>query len=333
MAVFKDIADDATLEWLLEESNPSVRYFTLKDVLNKSDRDADVMAARAGILKTGAVAAILGKQNKEGFWGDPKRFYLDKYKGSVWQLILLAELGCPPGGEKINSACEFILNNSQDTESFGFAVNKSGSREGGRHSEVIPCLTGNMVWSLIKLGYLKDERIQRAVNWICNYQRCDDGIEKAPSGWPYDRFEVCWGRHTCHMGAVKALKALSAVPEDERGKDVNRKIADLVEYVLRHHIYKKSHNLDKAAKPGWLRLGFPLMYQTDVLEILEILTSLKVRDSRMDDALNILRRKQTVQKRWKLENTLNGKMLADIEEKGSESKWITLKALYVLSNN
>jgi hypothetical protein len=30
---------------------------------------------------------------------------------------------------------------------------------GGRHSEVIPCLTGNMVWSLIRFGYMDDPRV------------------------------------------------------------------------------------------------------------------------------------------------------------------------------
>jgi len=56
---------------------------------------------------------------------------------------------------------------------------------------------------------------------------------------------------------------------------------------LIHHIYKRSHDLSKKSKPGWLRLGFPLMYQTDILEILDILTRLGIKDERMQDAMEL----------------------------------------------
>lgn len=65
---------------------------------------------------------------------------------------------------------------------------------------------------MIKLGYLEDERVKKAIHWITTYQRFDDGIEERPKGWPYDRYVSCWGKHTCHMGAVKALKGLAEIP-------------------------------------------------------------------------------------------------------------------------
>ena len=36
--------------------------------------------------------------------------------------------------------------------------------------------------------------------------------------------------------------------------------------------------------------------------------------------------------RWKLDDSLNGKMLADVERKGEPSKWITLRAMIVLKH-
>jgi hypothetical protein len=188
-----------------------------------------------------------------------------------------------------------------------------------------------MIWSLIKHGFLSDFRVQKGIDWICQYQRADDGETEAPIGWPYERYEMCWGRHTCHMGIVKSLKALAAIPKKERTRAVTEKIEYLVEYILRHHIHKQSHNIQKVSKPGWLKLGFPLMYQTDILEILEILIDLGYQDSRMQEALDILKSKMTNDGKWKLENTFNGKMIVDIEEKGKESKWITLKALKIIN--
>jgi hypothetical protein len=320
---------DAT-DWLLEEDNPSVRYFTLTELLEKSQTDSQVKEAKNAIMSSGVVPKILAKQNEDGYWETPTALYTAKYKGTSWQLIILAELGADANDNRLKKACEFILANSQDIKSGGFSMWASIKTGGGRNSGVIPCLTGNMVFSLIKLGYQDDPRVQRAINWITTYQRFDDGDEPAPKGWPYDRYKVCFGKHTCHMGAVKALKALAEIPVNQRNSDVEATIKKGAEHMLKHHIYKRSHDLGKVSKPGWLRFGFPLMYQDDALEVLGILAKLGYKDERMREAVNLVLSKQDAQGRWKLEGTFNGKMQVNIERKGEQSKWITLKALTAL---
>ena len=327
------ITNSETIEWLLEKENPSVRYFTLTQLLGGNQNNEDLIAARLAIMDSGIVSKILAKQAEAGFWIDPKRYYTAKYSGTVWQLMILAELGADKENRQIKNACDFILSISQDPKSFGFAHRSTAKTGGGLHNEVIPCLTGNMVWSLLKLGYGDDPRVKGGVDWICRYQRADDGDAQKPAGWPYDRYQMCWGNHSCHMGVDKTLKALSALPVEKRSKAVKDKIEQLVEYILQHHIHKQSHNLNKVSRPGWLKLGFPLMYQTDILEILDILTDLGYSDKRMDEAVQLIRKKQNKDKRWELENSFNGRMLVNIEEKGKASKWITCKALKVLMRN
>ena len=107
-------------------------------------------------------------------------------------------------------------------------------------------------------------------------------------------------------------------------------IEEGVKYVLKHHIHKRSHDLNRVSKPSWLRFGFPLMYQTDVLEILGILTKLGYRDKRMQEAVDLVLSKQDEKGRWRLESTFNGRFQTNIEQKRKPSKWITLKALTVL---
>jgi hypothetical protein len=317
-------------DWLLEADNPSVRYFTLRNILDKPEHDPEVTKVKSDIMSIGPVPAILNAQHKDGYWADPRAIYTPKYRAAVWQLIILAELGADPKDDRIKKACEFILNNSQDKENGGFSMATSTRTGGGRYSGVIPCLTGNMAWSLIRLGYLDDPRLQAGIKWITTYQRYDDGDGEAPQGRPYDKNEMCWGKHTCHMGVVKTLKALAEIPADKRSGDVKKAIEAGAEYLLIHHIYKRSHNLGKVSKPGWLKFGFPLMYQTDVLEILGILTRLGYRDERMQEAVDLVVSKQDKQGRWKLENTFNSQFHVDIEEKGKPSKWITLNALRVM---
>lgn len=191
-----------------------------------------------------------------------------------------------------------------------------------------------MLWSLIKFGYLEDSRIQQGIDWIVNYQRFDDGLESAPDEWPYNvgskKGEACWGKHTCYMSVVKNLKALAEIPPKKRIEGVRKVINKAVEYLLVHHVYKQSHNISVVAKQEWTQFGFPLMWKVDALEILEILTSLGFKDDRMQNAIDLIISKQNENGRWILEQTFNGRMQANIEQKGKESKWITLKAVKVL---
>ncbi len=249
----------------------------------------------------------------------------------MWQLVVLAGLGADGSDERVRRGCEAILRDAQDRLSGGFATNRAAKSGGGLASRVVPCLTGNLVWSLIRLGLLDDPRMQAGIDWLTTWQRFDDGDGSPPAGRPYDGWEMCWGRHTCHMGVVKALKALSAIPEPRRSPAVRGTLEQGSEFVLAHHVHKRSHDLTRVSKPGWKRLGFPLMYQTDVLEILGILTTLgRAGDERAREARDLVAAKRDAQGRWRLESTFNGRFVVDIESQGQPSRWITLRALRVL---
>jgi hypothetical protein len=325
----KEINSDV-LKWLLEKDKPSIRYFTLTSLLGRDADDPEVKKAKLSIMTAGLVPQIMERQNKDGSWGDPLRFYRDKYAGTSWTLLILAELGADPDDPGIKRACEFILRHSQEPIHGGFSFDTSAKTGTGLPGGVIPCLTGNMVFSLVKLGYLNDPRVMQAIQWITSYQRADDGTHQPAKGEPYDRLKMCFGAHSCHMGVAKALKGLTAIPIHLRTSEINATIEKLTEYFLLHHLYKKSHNLQEVAKPGWLKPGFPLMYQTDILELLVIFHELGIRDARLQDAVDILKKKRLDNGTWKLESTFNGKTLIPIEKKGEPSKWITLRSLLVL---
>lgn len=322
--------DKKVLDWLLEDADPSVRLMTLTTWLGLAPDDEEVIKARSAVMASGSVHELLSHQIEEGSWGEGDRFYRDKYHGSVWSLLLLAELGADPEDPRVRRACEFVLSVSQETEEGGFSYDRSAKTGHGLYSGVVPCLTGNMVYALIKLGYLEDPRVQHAIDWICRYQRTDDGESAPPKGKTYDRYEMCWGRHSCHMGVAKSFKALAAIPEGRRNSVVESKLQAMEDYFLKHHLYKKSHDLSQVARPGWLRPGFPLMYQTDLFELLGLFADLHYYDPRLKDGIQILKDKQMADGLWKLENSFNGKMWVTIEKKGKPSKWLTLRANKIL---
>ena len=320
------------IKWLLEEENPSVRFFTLRDLVGNGSNEAKINLARDMIMEQGIVPKILSKQKRGGYWEEEEHFYIrNKYKGTVWQFIILAELGADGKDKRIIDSCEYLLDYSQDRQSGGFSY-RGTRKNGGHHSGVLPCLTGNMIWSLITFGYLDDGRVKRGLRWLTEYLRFDDRIEKSPEGWPYDRFEQCWGKHTCHLTVVKPLKAMVEIPPEKRTKNINNTIACCVEYLLKHHLYKRSHDLNRVAKPKWTKFGFPLMWDTDALEMLGILRKLGYREARMQEAIDLVLSKQDENGRWPLEHTYNGRFQVNIERKDKPSKWITFNALRVLKN-
>ena len=326
---WKSLLNADPTDWLLETDNPAVLYFTLRDILDKPENDPEVKSARKAIMTSGIVPRILEKQNDDGSWGVPENFYVNaKYKGTIWIIITLAELGADGQDKRIKKAAEFILARSQDKQSGGFAY-QSGE-DGGSHEKVVPCLTGNMVFSLIRFGCLDDIRIHHGIEWLTKYTRFDDGIPEAPKGWPYDKHKNCYGNHTCHMGVIKSLKALAEIPVVERTDAVKETIKNGAEYLLMHRLYKSSHDPSVVAKRFWVNFGFLTLWKTDALEMLGVLVKLEYRDERMQDTIDLLVSKQDEQGRWKMGKSWNSRLLVSLEKDNKPSKWITLNALRVL---
>ena len=313
-----------TVPWLLEEDNPSVRYWTLKDILQKSASDHEVKKAQKDIMESHTVTTILKNQSPDGFWASSENPYLPKYKATYHQLLILSELGASVCTQ-IKKAIEHVFTYQYNSGHFSFKQIKT---ERGKKSKLTDgaCLTGNILRFLIHFGYLPDERTQKAINFLVNTHE---------NGWscrayPIDKEKVF--PQNCYMGGVNPLIAFSMIPEKERTNKIKDIINQEVEIYLENEIfmYLKDEKGEKKAKFGWRRFGFPLFYQSDALEVLDVLTRLGVTDDRMKKALDLVLSKKDENGRWILENTFNGKMWVDIEEKGYPSKWITLKAVRVL---
>ena len=105
-------------------------------------------------------------------------------------------------------------------------------------------------------------------------------------------------------------------------------------HLCRRRAGKPAHGTgERGPKRGWLKFGFPLHYNSDILEAMVALAAAGVPKTRaLDKALQAIRDKRTADGTWLLENSLNGKMWVDVEVKGQPSKWITFFALYVLDH-
>jgi hypothetical protein len=322
-----EFLNEDILGWLLEEENPSIRYWALQQLQDKSPTDADVVEAQKRVMKSDCVKAILDAQTGDYFWGKPNDLYNPKYRAATHNLLILSELGAERS-PAIEKAIEHLFLFQRDSGHFLGDLPKTAK---GRASVVKDgcCLDGNILYYLLHFGYLEDPRVQNLIEFQVDY------YDETNGGWKCRAFPIDPSKvfpTNCFMGRVKMLRGLAAIPEDSRSKPIRTIIDREIGVILEHGIYKYLKNPDgsRKEKAGWKRFGFPLFYQSDVLEALDILTSLGVKDSRMQEAIDLVSSLRDKDGKWALKNTYNGKMHCEIDEKGQPSKWITLRALRVL---
>ena len=329
--------NDDPLPWLLEEDaeNPGVRYFALKELVERPSSHPEIIAAQKEAMQSGPIPIILDNQEPGGFWVKPGPGYAPKYRGTVWQIIFLAQLGADGNDARVRAGCEYLLAQARDPHG---SFSATGTQMGSIH-----CLQGNLGAALIDLGWLGDERLTGALDWLAR-SITGAGIapaeeRKAPvryirSGNSGPGF-LCSanGRLPCAWGAVKAMLALSKVPEGKRTPAIEAAIQVGTDFLLGCDPALADYPMGFSEKPSlsWFRFGFPVFYVTDVLQNLEVLTASGYgQDARLESALDLLLSTQDEHGRWHMKYTYNGKIWADIEEKHKPSKWVTLRVLRVL---
>ena len=94
--------DAHVIDWLLEGNQPSVRFYTLVDILGRKDDDPDAREANSKIPRAGWAKDILSLQTPGGYW-EPReptsvrdwlRFLVfPQYGSTLWRAIILSDLG------------------------------------------------------------------------------------------------------------------------------------------------------------------------------------------------------------------------------------------------
>jgi hypothetical protein len=325
------------LTWLLEEdkANPGVRYFALVELLDRPPDDPEVLAARRAAMATGPIPAILEAQSPKGYWAEPGPGYLPKYRSTVWQITFLAQLGADGADPRIRAGCNYILEHAREPNG-AFSMD---AKPTGR----IHCLQGNLGAALIDLGWLGDPRLAGPLDWLA---RSVTGVGLAPaedrqaplryyrSGNSGPGFLCSANNHQpCAWGAVKAMLALSKVPAERRTPPMEDAVEQGVAFLLSRNPAVADYPMGYNTKPSqsWFRFGYPIGYVTDVLQNLEVLTSLGCgADPRLDPAVDLVLSQQDRDGRWSMRYSYNGKTWIDVEQKGQPSKWVTLRALRLL---
>lgn len=316
------------LDWLLEEDpvNPGARYFALKDLLNLPETDTRVRQARKRVMLDGPVPAILAAQHADGYWEKSGGGYSPKYRATTWSLLFLAELGADGGDRRVQAGCGYVLEHSLAGNG-AFAARQSPTPAAAYH-----CLNGNMLSALTRLGFSDDPRVEAAYAWLARSILGQAPITYYASGVTGPGFGCGVNlAQPCGWGANKAMRAMLELPDARRTPLVKRAVDHGAEFLLSRDPVTADYPYTERVSSTWFKLGFPLSYWSDVLEtVANLVRAGHGTDERLVPALDWLEDKRGDDGRWKLENSLTGKMWVNIERKGQPSKWVTLRALRAL---
>jgi hypothetical protein len=321
------------LDWLFEEENPGVRYLARRNLT--SSTLSEMTSLQEKTHQEGPIATVLSKMQPEGYWIKPGPGYSQKYCGTVWSLILLSQLGADCLVDKrIGKACNYYLDHAQ--------ADNGQLSYNGAPGGTIDCLQGNMLSALLDLGYT-DARLDKAFEWMARTVTGEGMATLTDKSAPMRYYAykcgplfACGanGKKSCAWGAAKVMLAFSKLPLSKRTPLINRAIQAGIDFLFSCNPVTAGYPTRTDSKPSrdWWKFGFPVFYITDILQIAEALVGLHCgNDPRLADTLRLIRDKQDETGRWKLEFDYPGKTWMNFGVKNEANKWVTLRALRVLS--
>ena len=324
------------LPWLLEEEPVGIEYLALRSLFSGKPDPSRYQSAQDAAYTRGPIAEILSNMEEEGYWLEPGPGYLPKYRSIVWSLIALAQLGAEIKHDvRIDKACTYLLEH---------AFNPDGQfSSSGPPSGTVDCLQGNLCAALVDLG-CGDERLWQAFEWMA---RTVTGDGLAPNTEPKAPMRYYAGKCgpgfacgannklPCAWGATKVMLAFSKLPMERRDPLIEAAIKMGVDFLLGVDPATAMYPSGWAKKPSgnWWKLGFPVFYVTDILQIIEALCLLGYgQDERIRKAIDLVLEKQDDKGRWSLEYDYAGKTWVEFGPKKEPNKWVTFRVLNSLKH-
>ncbi len=280
------ISEDPAVKWLLESEDPSVRYFTLTELLETPRGSPEVERTRSLVIRGARVRALLrGQQPDGGFGVHPYQ----KWTGAHWRLVSLVELGITSNCRQAVKATDQVLrwltvgpeNRPKDHR---------GVRQVNGRWRVHASMEGNALGVCCRLSLANDTRVQQIARSLVEWQwpdggwNCDDRPGVKHSSF-YETLATLWGLVEYYCVTKDAV--------------VSRVVEKACEFFLRHHLFRAEKNGD-VINPEWLKLHYPLYWHYDILQALRILgLADRLKDPRVKEALDTLEAKRLPDGRWR----------------------------------
>jgi hypothetical protein len=312
-------ADQEVYDWLLEPSNPSIRYRTLTELMDRSEDDVVVVQTREQMPASQLATNILSKMHPDGYWLQKKpstgEFVGEgteygAYATTHFCLAYLAELGLDRQNPQVAMAAERYLDLQKPDGDFF------------RH---LSCLYGYNIRTYIMLGYRQDSRVQKSIELMLATERPDGGYLCDLHEGKYKTKTV----KSCIRGSAKALLAFAELGEYRD----HPRCQSLVEYFLKRDVLFRSSDPEKVINHDVTRTQFPITWRAGLIEMLYALSKMGYgANEELNRAWEILESKRDAQGKYQLDWSPTQTLLKP-GKRGEVNKWVTLYALLAKKHN
>ena len=191
------IIDEQNLDWLLEESEPSIRYRALTELVDFSENEERVSRTRDLIASSAPVELLFSAMEPDGSWQYQYPHKINGYfKYLSATLSYASELGLDARDERVARAAEHL-----------FSMQKAD----GDFYRHYSCYNGLLLRSLNRLGFGSDERTCLLRRLVLESIRQDGGYHCDLR--PRRGRNAPTAHKSCIKGSLKTLLAFSEVPE------------------------------------------------------------------------------------------------------------------------
>lgn len=292
----RETLDQTTTQWLLDAKDPSVRCYTLKDVMGEPEGSDRIEEERKRISRSDRVKTLFsGQQADGGFGGHPYK----KWAGAHWRLISLVELGIAPGSRPALKATRPVLEwlfsdaHLQNVPKINGLYRRCASQE------------GNALAVCSRLGLADNPKIRQLAESLALWQWPD-------GGWNCDRKEEA--HHSSFNESLSTMWGLTEYYKATGDRNTKRVIDRAGEFFLKHRIFRSCrtntvrapetfHGQMFRAIHSITVLHYPLYWHYDILQALVMLQRAgKLGDPRTKDALDLLELKRRPDGLWKAED-------------------------------
>ena len=296
------------IPWLLERENPSIRSWTLVDLLDRPADDPKVGAVRTEIPTYGPVARLLSEQKRDGYWVK-RDYYLPKHCGTFWVLSVLADLGLTVEDEQVRRSCEFMF--TFQRENGAFCRRRRVAKRGiVWDTEPGPCTHARIVRFLIQFGYGQDPRIRAGIDWLLAKQR-NDGMWDCGSP----------DRPGCLRATHDVLRVAALDPVAAADPAITRAAEAVCDLLMERGMGRYHVGI------AWTTLEYP-PFDYSLISTLDALAWLgyTLEQPKIGEAIEYLLTRQLPNGAWSLDQSPYRPPF-DMGQPGEPNKWLTLDAL------
>ncbi|BDZ69913.1 prenyltransferase/squalene oxidase repeat-containing protein [Methanobacterium petrolearium] len=275
---------------LLSCDNPSIEYFTRRDILNEE------VGSVKDLWKLPPVLKILRKQENNGSWEYPSKIRenlrsredYDQFQTYKTLGILVEKYGLNGDHYKIQKAAEYLFN----------CQTPEGDFRGIYGNQYATTYSPAIMELLIKAGYANDKRIKKGFQWLLSIRQEDGGwiIPFRTAGMNLKEALTVdepnspdKTRPFSHLVTGMVLRAFAAHPKYRESEEA-RKAARL----LASRFFLSDKYPDRKDKKYWKRVSYPFLF-TDIISALDSLSFFEFNtdNPNIHEGLSFLKKKQT----------------------------------------